>query len=69
MQREREVRDYIEGLGGKVVDIRRGKHWFVKAEFDAGMLNVVLSTTPSCGRGMLNNRAWIRRKLMEMKRV
>lgn len=69
MQTERKVRDYIASLGGRVVELRQSKHWHVKAEFDGKTIDVVVSSSPSCGRAMLNNRAWIRRKLMEMDRV
>ena len=69
MRREREIREYIEGLGGKIIEMRCNKHWRVKAEFDGATIDVVVSSSPSCRRGMLNNRAWIRRKVMEMKRV
>jgi len=68
MMREREVRQYIESEGGTVRDVKRRKHWLVTADFDGVEIRVVLSSSPSCHRSMLNNRAWIRRQIAEKKR-
>jgi hypothetical protein len=63
MLRQRDVRGYIESEGGKILEMKMGKHWTVMADFDGVRLQVVIGGSPSDSRALLNNRAWIRRQL------
>lgn len=63
MLKERELRRYIESEGGKVLGVKKGKHWQVTADFEGVKLQVVVAGTNSDRRALLNNRAWIRRQV------
>lgn len=67
MMREREVRKYIESEGGTIRSVKRSKHWLVTAEFDGVEIRVVLSSSPSCHRSLLNTRKWIWRQVAAVR--
>jgi hypothetical protein len=63
VKKEREVRKFIEELGGVVISIVCNKHWKVRALFDNKQLTIVLSKSPSDHRALMNRKTEIRKRL------
>jgi hypothetical protein len=63
VKKEREVRKFIEELGGVVISIFCNKHWKVRALFDNKQLTIVLSKSPSDYRALMNRKTEIRKRL------
>jgi hypothetical protein len=63
LKREREVRKFVEELGGTVLSITCNKHWKIRAAFKDKQLTIVLSKTPSDHRTWLNKKSEIRNQL------
>jgi hypothetical protein len=63
VKKEREVRKFVEELGGTVVSITCNRHWKIRATFEDKQLTIVLSKTPSDHRTLLNKRSEIRNQL------
>ena len=62
-----DVHKYIESLGGRIVELRRNKHWVGTAEFDGVIIPIVVPNSPSDGRSMLNNKSWLMKKVKAAK--
>lgn len=62
MKNEKEIREYVKGLGGETKTIRHNKHWVVTADFDGQTVWFTVPNTPSDRRSMQNNTKWILRQ-------
>lgn len=62
---EREIRKFIEMLGGRVTSIKVGKHWKVQTVFQSTSLQLTFPLSESDWRALRNQESFIRRKLRE----
>lgn len=62
-----DIHKYIESLGGRVVELRRNKHWVCRAEFDGVIIPITVPNSPSDGRSMRNNKSQILKNVKEAK--
>jgi hypothetical protein len=62
MKTEKEVREYVAGLGGRIKKMRHNKHWVVTADFGGRDVWFTVPNTPSDRRSMQNNSKWILRQ-------
>ena len=67
MKTEREIRRFVEEMGGKVIRVAGTKHWKIDAEVDGVEISVVMSRSPSDQRAILNQRATFRRLLKQRR--
>jgi hypothetical protein len=64
--KQREIKTFIEELGGKVLAVRRRKHFIVEAQFGPHTMSIVMPMSGSDWRGQANLRSFIKRQLSAM---